>query len=161
MFFVQTRENLTQSLNFFEKSPKIIHFCKFLNKFFANFQYFLACGRLRTRTPQEADPSWLLRWKRNHWWNHNLSIYIHFGIQSKVKLSLPPSIRMQLRAHNNAITLIILGYYEQEEANWILKRLCVRIIRSHNYTRICFIINCWTSVLKEHKSIMDLCRDAD
>ena len=37
--------------NFFEKSPKIIHFCNFLEKFFQNFQNFQASGRLRSRTP--------------------------------------------------------------------------------------------------------------
>ena len=41
---------------FFEKSPKIIHFCNFLRKFFENFQNFLASGGLRRPGPLRARP---------------------------------------------------------------------------------------------------------
>ena len=49
MFFVQTRENLTQGFKFFEKSPKIMHFWQIV-------KISPKSGGSAPRTPYEATP---------------------------------------------------------------------------------------------------------
>ena len=55
--FRPKRVNLTQRLcNFFEKSPKIIHFLQFSEEIFWKFSKFSGFGGLCPRTPYEAHP---------------------------------------------------------------------------------------------------------
>ena len=57
IFFTQRREKLTQGFYNFLKKAKIVYFCNFFNKLFANFRKFSCVRGLRPSDPLKCPPS--------------------------------------------------------------------------------------------------------